>query len=141
MLLTNQRIEEALLALDQFNPTCELRIKLRLNRNLRALRNAHQNKEHDRIRLAYSVAKDKTKKAEPGAQLDLTTEELAELQVCYRDLMATEVEVDLHPVYLWDAEEGRLLPDEQEDFALDVNAIQIDNRTLSALLDVVLFES
>ena len=140
MRLSNQRIEDASLALENFRPDCELRIILRLNRNLRALRAARDAKEHDRVRIAYGAVKDRTKLHEPGAPLNLTPDEAADLQSKYQELMATEVEVDLLPVYVIDGLHDKHYSKEVEAFALDICGNPIETPVLTALLDVVLFE-
>jgi hypothetical protein len=138
MLITNQQVEDAIAALEAFNPAINFRAKLRLNRNLRQLTQARQNKEHDRIRLAHSVVKDKTKKMEAGS-VTLTNEEAAELQAEYKTLMQTQVEVDLRPLTIYDGRDSKAPKD--LDFAIDASVIALDNRVLSSLLDVVLVEA
>jgi hypothetical protein len=139
MQLTNQQVEDAIAALEHFNPPVHLRAKLRLNRSLRKLIQARQDKEHDRIRLSYGVVKDKTRKTEPGGAVVLTAEEAAEAQDLYKGLMREKVEVELYPLEVYDSEAGQKPADPE--LAVDASKIALDNRILSALLDVVLVET
>lgn len=134
MKLTNQQIEDAVLALEQFNPPVHLRAKLRLSRNLRALDAARKDKEHDRIRMAHAVVKDKERKAE-GGQVGLTVGEAEILQGEYQELMATAVDVEIHPIEIYDSTAGPQPKDPS--IAIDAATIPIDNRVLSALWGIL----
>lgn len=138
MRLTNQQIDDAILALEAFNPACHFRTKMRLNRNLRKLLSARQDKEHDRIRLTYSVVKDKSRKSEANGSIQLTAEEAVEAQDAYKRLMKTEVEVEIHPVEIYDGEAGQKPKDPE--LAIDLSKVPLDNRILTSLLDVVFGE-
>lgn len=139
MKLTNQQVEDAAIALEQFNPAVNLETKLRLARNLRKLTQKRQDKEHDRVRLAYSVISDKTKRPEnPNQQLILTAEEQIRLQPEFRALMEEEVEVEIHPVHLVDSEVGQQPTDK---WFIDVSKCPIRNEILAPLTDIVFIEA
>ena len=135
MKLTNQQIEDAILALDQFNPPVHLRAKMRLSRNLRMLDAARKDKEHDRIRLVHSVVRDKTRKVDAGSSVPLTVEEAEELQAQYKVLMGLTVEVDIHPVEIYDSSDGPQPKDPQ--IAIDASVIPIEGRILAALWGIL----
>lgn len=135
MKLTNKQIEDAMVALEQFNPAVSLKLKLRLSRNLRKLRQAHSEKEQDRIALMHGVVKDKNRQAVNG-QIPLTAEEMGEFSKAYRGLMTESQEVEVHQVQIADSTEldanTRLSDD-----ALDAHKIPVPNAVLEALIDVI----
>lgn len=135
MKLTNQQVEDALNALMRFNPKCSYKVKMRLTRNLRRLKQAWEEKEHDRQVLMCEAVKDKTRRQENG-QLALTAEECAEVARMTRELMKSEVDVDLHPVPLFDSTEHGEVPD-----GIDVVTVPIENVIWTALIDVVFSET
>lgn len=138
--LTNQQIEDAVLALEVFNPSVSLRCKLRLSRNLRHLNAARHAKEHDRTRLVYSAITDKTKKPEQNQQggVVLTPEEQLRFNPEYRALMDEKQKVEVHPVEIYDSEVGQSPLDPEH--SIDISKTKVPNDVLSRLIDVVLFE-
>lgn len=138
--LTNQQIEDAVLALELFNPAVSLKTKLRLSRNLRKLTAARHEKEHDRTRLVYSAITDKSKKPEQNQQggVVLTPEEQLRFNPEYRALMSITQKVEIHPIELYDSsiEQEPIDPDH----AINVHDVPIPNDVLCRLLDIVLFE-
>ncbi len=137
MKLTNQQIEDACMALEVFNPAVSLKCKLRLSRNLRKLTTARQDKEHDRLRLCYANVADKTKVPQQGQQVILSAEEQLKFQPEYQKLMQEEVEVEVHPIKLWDASESPGALPGADECAIDISTTPIPNEVLSRLIDIV----
>lgn len=139
MQLTNEQVENAVVALEAFNPAVEAKTKYRLSRNLRKLTKVRQDKEFDRVRFCYAAMKDKTKQpTNPQQPVILTPEEQLTFQADYRKLLATEVEVELQPVYLYDGTAGQAVP--EGECAIDISKVPIPNGVLQHLIDVVLIE-
>lgn len=134
MKLTNQQITDARAALEVFNPKVDLKTKLRLSRNLRKLTSAWQDLEHDRTRLIYSHVQDKSKKVDP--QTALNAQEYETFQTEYQKLLAEEVEVEIHEIYIFDSE-TQAVPG---DVAIDLHKTAIENGILARLIDIVLIE-
>jgi hypothetical protein len=139
LILTNQQVEEAVHALTHFNPECSMKTKMTLARNLRKLSSARTDKEHARIKLVNSIVQDKTRKPEPGEQnIRLSAGEQELLAPRYKELMETKVEVEIHPIEIYDSAAGMKPADPAH--ALDISKSPFPNELIAALIDVVLFE-
>lgn len=138
MQLTNRQIEQAFFALTEFNPPkAPYKAKLRLSRNLRKLRAAFEDKEHERQRLCNSHVLDKSKApAGPNGGVVLTPQEHLNFHPDHQKLLRETQNVELHPIALFDSRIGQKVED--PDHAIDLAAIEINSVALSALLDVVL---
>lgn len=141
MKLTNQQVENAVNALTQFNPACNLKTKLRLSRNLRKLVQALQDKEHDKQRLLCAAVRDKARLQTANGSVPLNAEEMQQFQKEHEQLMQEAVEVELQPIALYDS---KVEPHEKgpKDLthAIDVSEVAVPNSVLMALVDVVFVE-
>jgi hypothetical protein len=81
--------------------------------------------------------KDKTVRPDNEQGVKLSVEEHLEFAPKYQKLMETEVEVDIHPIELFDSSEEQKPKD--PDHAIDVSKVQAHNQLLGPLIDVVLF--
>lgn len=122
-------------ALERWNPACSFKTKIRLSRNLRMLQQAFRDKEQDRLRLMNSVVADRTKTQSAEGTIPLNLDEMAKLQEEYRALMGNQVDVDIHPVPLFDSSDET--SGQKSDPGIDLSTIAIPNDVLTALLDVV----
>lgn len=136
--LTYQQVENAVAALEAFNPPVNLKTKLRLNRNLRRLLTVNQDIQHDKRRLTLAAVQDKSKRSEGPQGISLTAEELEKLQPEIQKLMKIETEVDdIHAIELFDGS-GDAQPNDP-DFSIDISKkeLAIPNEILGRLVDVV----
>lgn len=135
MKLTNQQILDAVAALELFNPSVSFKVKTRLNRNLRKLNSAKHDFDHDRSRLVSSAYLDKTKRPDKSEGSPLTPEEQLRYQKDLRQLLAEEVEVEIHPVELYDGSESK--PEDTKG-SIDLAEVAIPNEIYSRLIDIIL---
>lgn len=137
--ITNEQVEQAIHALNEWNPEVSFEVKLRLNRNLRKLSGLQSDKRTEHTKLIYSVVKDKDARKIEGHQgIILNVEEAERLQPQVAKLMSAAVEADVHPIEIYDSTESDSKPANPK-FAVDLATVAVPNHILSALLDVVLF--
>jgi hypothetical protein len=140
--LTNQQIENAFLALQNWNPpVIPYKAKIQLARNHRKLAAAFNDKEQERLRLVHSHVKDGSKKPE-AAGVQLTPDEWLRFQPEYKRLMAETQDVEIQPQEIYRSDETDPLDPES---AIDLTPpekeeIELPNNVGCALIDVVLFE-
>jgi hypothetical protein len=138
MRLEKGFIDDLVAALRAFNPECTLRTKMRLNRNLRRLIAAQKEKNEDRQFLALETIGDKNRKIDPG-NLQMTVAEAQELQKECRKMDKETVEIEIHPVEIYDSSAGETAA--EKELAIDVSELSAEfsqNSLLNVLLDVVL---
>lgn len=140
MQLTNQQIADAVVALEQFNPPCSFKAKMRLNRNLRKLRSKQQDSEHDRLRLVYSNVTDKNQRPAPGQQITLSPEEHLRFMPEFEKLMDAKVDVEIHAIEIFDGSAGEKPAFNDPDSAIDTSVVELPNHILNRLIDVVFVE-
>ena len=138
MKLTNSQIEDAVRVLSAFNPKeVPLKTTLRLSRNLRKLKTAWDDFQHDRIRLAASVVTDQSRVSMDG-KLNLTAAEQQKFEEKFKELIAQSQEIELRTLEFYD---GASSPKPMDsDHAIDCSKTHVDPVTLSTLIDVVLVE-
>lgn len=140
MELTNHQIDSALSALTRFNPDIEvpLKVELKLCRNHRKLKNAWDDVQHDRIRLAASVVADQSK-VNPNGNLALSAAEQQKFEEKWEGLLQERQDVDVHPLELYSSKDGERPKDPPN--SIDRSKIKIDNAALASLIDIVFIES
>ena len=139
MKLTHHQIDDLVAALTRFNPKdAHIRTTIRLNRNLRKLKSAWDDLQHDRIRLAASVVIDQSKTNQNG-QLLLNAAEQQKFEEKWAALLKESQEVEIHPIEIFSSKNGEKPKDAQH--AIDLDEVKPEPAVLSVLLDVVLVET
>ena len=147
MQLTNAQIDEALSALQRFNPgdVC-LKTEMRLARNHRKLKAIWVDTQSDRTRMATSCIVDKSKASTQGAEgkLNLTASEEMEFQEKWKEVLKLTQEVDIHPIELYKSlhndEPTGIVPSDVN-FSIDMSKVKVTRDIQSALIDVVFVEA